>query len=121
MERATKEELVRKLLEIGEHVPDSWTKPEVQHHAEGCFKARGLDVNAAFKKQKTPLRTKIAQLNAAARKKADLVKLLQEEFMMDVNPLMTVKQLQGKGLDYIYTNTRLAPRTTRCASGATPR
>ncbi|CAE7437247.1 unnamed protein product [Symbiodinium sp. CCMP2456] len=109
MDRMTKEEMLRLLTEIGEHVPDNWTRAEVQHRMEGCYKARSIDVKTAFKKQKTPLRTKIAQLNTASRKKADLVKLLQEKFMMDVNPLQTIKQLQGKALDYIYEHTACSP------------
>ncbi|CAE7779652.1 RE1 [Symbiodinium sp. CCMP2456] len=109
MDRMTKEEMLRMLTEIGEHVPDNWTRAEIQHRMESCYKARGIDVKTAFKKQKTPLRSKIAQLNAASRKKADLVKLLQEEFMMDVNPLQTIKQLQGKALDYIYEHTACSP------------
>ena len=109
MDRCTKEEMIKMLAEVGEHVPDNWTKPQIRHRLEGVYQARGLDVDAAFKKQKTPLRSKIIQLNTASRKKAELVKLLQEEFMMEVNPHQTVKQLQAKGLDYIYENTACSP------------
>ncbi|CAE7501028.1 unnamed protein product [Symbiodinium necroappetens] len=110
-----KEEMLRMLAEIGEHVPDNWTKTQIRHRLEGVYQARGLDVDAAFKKQKTPLRSKIVQLNTASRKKAELVKLLQEEFMMEVNPLQTVKQLQAKGLDYIYENTACSPEEKECS------
>ncbi|CAE7897668.1 unnamed protein product, partial [Symbiodinium necroappetens] len=114
MDRITKDEMLRMLVEIGEHLPDNWTKAQVQHRLEGAYQARGIDVNAAFKKQKTPLRTKIIQLNTASRKKAELIKLLQEEYMMDVNPLQTVKQLQAKGLDYIYEHTACHPDDQVC-------
>ncbi|CAE7201192.1 RE2 [Symbiodinium sp. CCMP2592] len=108
------EELLRMLVEIGEHVPENWTKAQIQHRLIGCYQARGLDANAALKKQKTPLQIKVTQLNGAARKKADLVKLLQEEYMMDINPLMTVKQLVGKGLDHLYEHTACSPHDQVC-------
>ncbi|CAE7550815.1 GIP, partial [Symbiodinium sp. CCMP2456] len=107
MEGMTKEALIMRLEEMRETVPRGWSKSQIIHRLEEVSRRNGIPL-LSNKKEKTPLKTKVTELNKAARNKATLVKLLQEEYMMEINPLHTIRQLVSAALDHIYEHTAVS-------------
>ena len=103
----TKAALIARLAELDEAVPQGWNRSQIMHRLEEVSRRQGVPLPSS-KKEKTPLKTKVTELNKAARNKATLVKLLQEEYMMEINPLHTIRQLVSAALDHIYEHTAVS-------------
>ena len=73
----TKTEIIEELARLGELPPKSWSRTECLVPMEELREAQGLTSNPKSK-AKTPLQLKMTQLNAASRKKSDLISFCHE-------------------------------------------
>ena len=73
----TKTEIIEELARLGELPPKSWSRTECLVRMEELREAQGLTSNPKSK-AKTPLQLKMTQLNAASRKKSDLISFCHE-------------------------------------------
>lgn len=71
MANMSREEILDELISLGELPPQTWTKAKMRLRMEEIRVQRGTTANPRSK-ERTPMRTMMIQLNAAATKKATL-------------------------------------------------
>ena len=96
----TKEDLVKRLHELGETPPRSWTKVELKCRVMEMEGEKGIKKEG--KKEMTPLQQYVVRLNKANEKKSTLRTFLIEELGGQAPETSTKDQLNKIALDYIY-------------------
>lgn len=99
----TKTEIIEELARLGELPPKSWSRTECMVRMEELREAHGLTANPRAK-SKTPLKLRMTQLNAASRRKSDLVKFCQE-LGVAMTGHETIPILQKKATQMILDQT----------------
>ena len=102
----TREELRQALIQAGETPPARWTKPELRLRLE---QVTGEDMSQKVKKEtveRSPYDEMVRKMNAASRRKSDLIDFCQTELRMSNLDRMTIAKIQHAAMQKIY---ELAP------------
>ena len=95
MPAAKKEDLMKKLIDLGEAVPKSWTKAQVQ--------ARLLELDAENPQAESLLDQAMARLKKAHRTgKQDLINHMKRDLKMTMTGNETMTTLMQKGTEHIH-------------------
>lgn len=94
-----KNDLILKIQELGERPPEGWTRVELMARYHELLEEKGV---AKKKLEKTDLQHHISRLNAASRKKSNLVQFCQDLCLV-VSSKATIEELQAAALNQIYT------------------
>ncbi|CAE7205304.1 RE1 [Symbiodinium sp. CCMP2592] len=105
------EDLRKALRDLGEDPSPSWTKVELRYRLQ---ELTGKDTSINVKtpaKDTSPMLGLVKKLNAASRKKQDLVTFCRDEISMDMSGLenKTIAQLQMLAMKQISSHTALHP------------
>ena len=103
-----REELLTELIRLGELPPKTWTNAELQVRMEELRSSHGLSPNPKAK-HKTPLRSLMIQLNAAAVRKDSLIGFLKTELNTFVGSNETIAQLKKRGILAAYDRAPASP------------
>ena len=117
----------RLLVQHGETAPEEWSKMQLLLRLTELEGPEGL---APKKTEISPLRVMEVEINKAARKKATLIGLIQEQLPVNLTGNETIEILKLKAMDAAYrsdlactqasSTTRCMPRSQSTASGRRP-
>ena len=98
----TREELRLALRQVGEDPPARWTKPELRLRLE---QVTGEDMSKKVKKEtveRSPYEELVKRMNAASRRKQELIDFCHKELRMSNLDRMTIAMIQHAAMYKIY-------------------
>ena len=98
----TREELRLALRQVGEDPPARWTKPELRLRLE---QVTGEDMSKKVKKEtveRSPYEDLVKRMNAASRRKQELIDFCHKELRMSNMDRMTIAMIQHAAMFKIY-------------------
>ena len=105
----TREELRLALRQVGEDPPMRWTKPELRLRLE---QVTGEDMSKKVKKEtveQSPYEELVKRMNAASRRKQDLIEFCHKELRMTNLDRMTIAMIQHAAMYKIYEMAPMHP------------
>ena len=109
VQKMNKSELQAAIRSWGEIPAASWNMAELRHRLRELM---DLDEEEQFSgvKKLSPLQQQIVTLNKQKRRKADLVRYLEDVLRLPVNHNETMYQMEVKAMDYLYKNVESTGR-----------
>ena len=104
-----KADLIGAMEALGETPPKSWTVTEIECRLQELRKEKGIP-EMAQRKNKTPLRQMMVDLNTAGRKKENLIKHMQEVLHVPLTGTETIKVMMAKGVQAVYDQAEASPQ-----------